>query len=83
MHSDETPRPMAKAVRPALARHGTAKGIMTNFVIAMIVVVAIFASGLVTLLRNRHTPLPPQDVLDRVAQRNRDLDAQERRERED
>jgi hypothetical protein len=56
---------------------------MTKFVIALILVFAILASGLITLLRSRRLPMPPRDVLDRVAQRNRELDAQERAERGD
>ena len=74
---------MAKAVRAALDVHGTKERIMTKFVVALIIVAAVLASGLVFLYRSRRLSLPSKDVLDRVARRNQELDAQERRERED
>ena len=56
---------------------------MTKFVVAAIVVFALIVGGLVGLLRGRRTPMAPPEVLDRVKQRNRELEAQERREGED
>jgi hypothetical protein len=56
---------------------------MTKFVVATIVVIALLVGGLLALLRGRRTPMAPPDVLDRVKQRNRELEAQERREGED
>jgi hypothetical protein len=56
---------------------------MTKFVIAAIVVFALLVGGLLGLLRGRRTPMAPPDVLERVKQRNRELQAQERREGED
>ena len=55
---------------------------MTKFIIAAIVVLALLMGGLLALLRGRRAPMAPPDVLDRVKQRNRDLEAQERREDE-
>ena len=54
---------------------------MTKFVIALIVVTAVLVGGLIGLLRGRSLPLPPQDVLDRVRERERELRAKERSER--
>ena len=57
---------------------------MTKFVIAFLIVVAILVGGWVVLfLRSRHLPQPPQDVLDRVAQREREIRAREQREQEE
>jgi hypothetical protein len=56
---------------------------MTKFVVALIVVLALVVSGLLALLRSRRAPMGSPEVLDRVKQRNRELDAQERREDED
>jgi hypothetical protein len=53
---------------------------MTKFVIATIVVVAVLVGGLIGLLRGRRVPMASPEVLERVKQRNRELDAQERRE---
>jgi hypothetical protein len=55
---------------------------MTKFVIAMIIVVAMLLSGFMALLRNVNRPIAPPDVLERAKQRNRELEEQERRERE-
>jgi hypothetical protein len=54
---------------------------MAKFVIALVVVVAVLAGGLIGLLRGRRLPLPPQDVLDRVRRRERELEARESSER--
>jgi hypothetical protein len=53
---------------------------MTKFVIASIIVAALIVGGLLGLLRGRRTPMASPEVLDRVRQRNRELEAQERRE---
>jgi hypothetical protein len=53
---------------------------MTKFIIAALVVMALLVGGLLGLLRGRRTPLAPPDVLDRARQRNRELEAQERRD---
>ena len=55
---------------------------MTKFVIATIIVIALLVGGLLGLLRGRRTPMASPEVLERVKQRNRELDAQERREDE-
>jgi len=56
---------------------------MTKFVVAAIVVFAALVGGLLGLLRNRRAPMAPPDVLERVKQRNRELEARERRDGED
>jgi hypothetical protein len=56
---------------------------MTPFVISLIVVIAVLAGGLIGLLRGRRLPPPPQDVLDRVRQRERELEAKEKLERDE
>ena len=53
---------------------------MTKLVIALILVAAFIVSGLLGLLRGRRTPMGSPEVLDRVKQRNRDLETQERRD---
>ncbi len=53
---------------------------MTKFVIAIILVAAVLVGGLVSLLRNRRTPMGSPEVLARVKQRERELQEQERRE---
>jgi hypothetical protein len=55
---------------------------MSKFVIALIVVAALLVSGLVGLLRGRHQPMGSPEVLARAKQRNRELEAQEKREDE-
>ena len=54
---------------------------MAKFVIALVVVIAVLVGGLVGLLRARRLPLPPPDVLGRVRQRERELEAREKLER--
>ena len=56
---------------------------MTKFVIAFVIVAAILISGLTALLRNWQRPLAPPDVLERAKRRNRELEEQEAREKED
>ena len=55
---------------------------MTKFVIALILVAALLVSGLVGLLRGRRDPMGSPEVLERAKQRNRELEAQEKREEE-
>jgi hypothetical protein len=55
---------------------------MSKFWIALIVVAALLARGLVSLLRSRRDPMGSPDVLARARQRNRELEAQERRDGE-
>jgi hypothetical protein len=55
---------------------------MTKFVIALILVAALLVSGLVGLLRGRRDPMGSPEVLERAKQRNRELEAQEKREDE-
>ena len=53
---------------------------MSKLVIALILVAALLLGGLVGLLRGRRDPMGPPEVLERAKQRNRELDAQEKRE---
>jgi hypothetical protein len=56
---------------------------MTKFIIAIIIVGFVLIGGLVALLRNRRMPMASPEVLERVKQRNRELEEQERREEDD
>ena len=53
---------------------------MTKFIIAIIIVGFVLIGGLIALLRNRRTPMASPEVLERVKQRNRELEEQEKRE---
>ncbi len=53
---------------------------MLKFLIVLAVVIAVVVGGLLAFRRSKG-PLPPQDVLDRVKQRERELEARERLER--
>jgi hypothetical protein len=56
---------------------------MTKFIIAFVIVAAILVSGLMSLLRNWQRPIASPEVLERAKQRNRELEEQEEREKED
>jgi len=56
---------------------------MTKFVVAFLVVAALLVGGLLGLLRGRRAPMASPEALERVRQRNRELEAQERREGKD
>jgi hypothetical protein len=53
---------------------------MTKFAIALIIVAVILVGGLLALLRGRRMPMGSPEALERAKQRNRELEAQERRE---
>ena len=53
---------------------------MTKFLIAMILVAALLIGGLVALLRGRRDPMGSPEVLERAKQRNRELEAEEKRD---
>jgi hypothetical protein len=55
---------------------------MSKLVIALIIVAAVLVGGLFALLRNRNQPMGSPEVLERAKQRNRELDEEERREKE-
>jgi hypothetical protein len=55
---------------------------MTAMVISMIIVGAVLVGTLFGLLRGRRDPMGSPEVLERAKQRNRELEAQERREEE-
>ena len=56
---------------------------MLKFVIALAVVVAVTLGGLMAFRQSSRLPMPSQDVLDRVKIRERELEEQDRLERED
>lgn len=56
---------------------------MTKLVIALIVVAALLIGGLLALLRNRRVPLGSPEMLERAKQRNREIEARERRDERD
>jgi hypothetical protein len=53
---------------------------VTPFVIALILVIAVIVGGLLAFLRGRRDPMGSPEVLERAKQRNRELEAEERRE---
>ena len=55
---------------------------MSKFVIAMIIVTAILAGGLMTLLRNWRQPMGSPEALERAKRRNQELEAREQRDDE-
>ncbi len=55
---------------------------MSKFIIALILVAAFLVWGLVGLLRGRRDPMGSPEVLERAKQRNRELEAQEKRDEE-
>ena len=56
---------------------------MTKLVIALGLVALILIGGLLKLLRNSSQPMGTPEQLERAKQRNRELEEEERRERED
>jgi hypothetical protein len=56
---------------------------VAKFIVITIVVIALLVGGLLGLLRGRRAPMGTREVLDRAKQRNRELDAQDRREGRD
>jgi hypothetical protein len=56
---------------------------VTAFVIAMVIVVAVLAGTLLGVLRRHRDPMGSPEVLERARRRNRELEAEERREQED
>jgi hypothetical protein len=55
---------------------------MTKLVIALIFVAVLLVGGLMKLLRNASQPMGTPEQLERAKQRNRELEEQERLERE-
>lgn len=53
---------------------------MSKLVIALIIVGVILIGGLMTLLRNVRMPMGTPEQLERAKERERELEAQERRE---
>jgi hypothetical protein len=55
---------------------------MIKLLIALVLVVAFLVGGLVAVWRNRNVPMGSPEVLERARQRNRQLEEEERREKE-
>lgn len=55
---------------------------MVKFIVAFIIVFAILYGSLFALRRMR-VPVPPQDVIERVRAREREIEATEQAEKED
>jgi hypothetical protein len=55
---------------------------MTKLIIALVFVAALLVGGLMQLLRNSSQPMGTPEQLERARQRNRELEEQERLERE-
>jgi hypothetical protein len=56
---------------------------MSAFVISMVIVVAVLVGTLIGVLRGHRDPMGSPEVLERAKQRNRELEAEERRENPD
>jgi hypothetical protein len=56
---------------------------MGTFVVCMIIVGAVLAGTLFGVLRGHRDPMGSPEVLERARQRNRELEAEERRENGD
>jgi hypothetical protein len=56
---------------------------MIKLVIAILLVALLLVGGLLQLLRNSRQPMGSPEALERARQRNRELEEQERRERQD
>jgi hypothetical protein len=56
---------------------------MTYLIVALVVVAVVVAGGFVGLFLSRRLPIPPPDVLERVARRERELEARERLDSDD
>jgi hypothetical protein len=56
---------------------------VTPFIISMIIVGIVLVGTLFGLLRGRRDPMGTPEVLERAKQRNRELEAAERREDDD
>ena len=56
---------------------------MIKLVIALALVALILIGGLMKLLRNSSQPMGSPEALERARKRNRELEEEERRERED
>ena len=55
---------------------------MTKLIIALVLVVAFLVGGLMAVWRNRNVPMGSPEQLERARQRNRQLEEEERRDRE-
>jgi hypothetical protein len=55
---------------------------MTKLIIALVLVATILVGGLMKLLRSRNQSMGSPEVLERVKQRNRELEEEERRDQD-
>jgi hypothetical protein len=51
---------------------------MSTAIIVTLVVIAVIAGGILSLLRSTRTGMPSRDVLDRATRRARELDARDK-----
>jgi hypothetical protein len=51
---------------------------MSTAIIVSVVVIAVIAGGLLSLLRSKRTGMPSRDVLDRATRRSRELEAHDK-----
>lgn len=51
---------------------------MSTAIIVSLVVIAVIAGGILSLLRSAKTGMPPRDVLDRATRRARELEARDK-----
>ena len=51
---------------------------MSTAIIVTVVVIAVIAGGVLTLLKSTRTGMPSRDVLDRATRRARELEARDR-----
>jgi hypothetical protein len=56
---------------------------VTTFIISMVIVVAVLVGTLLGVLRGHRNPMGSPEVLERAKRRNLELEAEERREKED
>jgi hypothetical protein len=56
---------------------------MSKLVLALIIVGTVLAGGLVRLWTNARQPMGSPEALERAKQRNRELEAEEKRERDE
>ena len=56
---------------------------MTTTIVVILIVIALLAGITISLLSSARTGMPSKEVLERAAQRSRELDAREKAERSD
>ena len=56
---------------------------MSTAIVVIVIVIALLAGITISLLSSARTGMPSKEVLERAAQRSRELDAREKAERSD